>query len=1726
MPSTPLLAFFFSGPFSVLATAAGAVSVPIIIHLLNRKRFRIVPWAAMRFLLAAQKKNSRRLRLEQLLLLAVRALIVLLVILAMASVTGWAEDFWNKALGSAGSHAGRGGRRTHRILVLDGSLSMGLKAGESTCFEKARELAARIVQDSAPGDGFSVVLMASSPRRIVGGPSGPSENARKVLAEIENLRLPHGNSDLAGTLESVFDLLKQSPGKFPEKEVYFLTDLQKTSWVLPQPGQVARALSGIQERARTVLLDVGTDRPPDNLAVTHLALDPGRLVATTSGDTLFTAVVHNHGAATPGAVRARLYVGKLPARAGDKLDMQPGESQTQRLGRGPNNVSFKHHFTSPGEYVVQVRLDGDALDLDDTRSVIVSVRERVPVLLVDGKTAPDPFDRATEYLFDALNPYQDVRPGVGLGGPAVVRPRPNAPVRPRQITAAEFSTEDRERGDLSREDCVFLCDVPRLSVNEAKRLETHVLRGGGLVVCLGPNVDLASYNDVLYRNGQGLLPARLLARQRAPKDHFFHFSADESAFRRAPLSAFGQERFRVRLLAAPFTEFIRTEVPTAPAGGPAPRKLLTFLTRPEKPDQPKSADPALYLREAALLDWQPVLPQLSHKDRAGATAVSPVPANRGRVLLYTSTVNTDWTDWPRQGTFVWLMQELLGHAASGRLRERSLSVGDTLEEFLPGASEAEGKEVTLRTPDGRTERLRTRANNDVIVWRWSDSDVSGVYWATIGDNPVGRAFAVNFPASTPDMQSSESNLARTTKEELNKIYPEWEIQVVRDPSEAVHDGRPLVPGDGRGGAAPAEHGSHIARWLLLVALALLAAEVVLAWYFGHYSAVHERDRAPHGWARGKYAGYLRVGLGVTMGLLVLFTLAAAATLAHAAWTGDFLGFLPDSWRASFEQARNVPSPSAGEGRRWGLETVPYLGESRIPDPWLVGLLAVALGVGAWFIYRREGRVVGGEGGQPRRGGIAVMLALRIGMFLLMLTILMPQLRVWFERQSWPDVVILIDDSASMGRVDDFRDPRVKEVAERLAREAGLEAKERLRLAQALLTRPDGDWLTELLARRQVKVHVYHCSAGAEQVASFSKQEEVADARSAVLGLEAKKEHDSSLLGAAVRRVLNDFRTSSLAAIIMLTDGVTTEGEEDLAQVSKYAASLKVPLFFVGIGDSQESRDVAVHDLEVAEAVFVNDNLIFRPSVTVKGYGDKPGPVTLRLREKDSPKVLATQVVTPEAAGKPTRARLEYRPKKPGIKTFVIDTDIRPDEVDRENNSVTSPPVTISEVKLTRVLYVDGYGRWEFRYVKTLLERESERDKNKKLIDLSVYLVEADDDFWEEDKSARKLKGRLPTREELEKFHVIILGDLDPHPRANAQAMKDFLQNVADVVRDNGRGLLMIAGERFAPHAYKDTPLRDVLPIDITSDRPPEEPEGGRTDGYKPELTPLGRMHEIFSFDEKDPDPVWKKLRPFYWYAEGYAPKRAAEVLVVHPAVKSQPGGSKEGKHPLVVQQFVGGGRSMFFGFNETWRWRWREDELRFNQFWLHTIRYLRGGHQGNVRVRTDRQKYMRGQPMKIMVRFPNNAQTPGTKADVRVVVVNRDSRERRTVRLSPAAGSRGTFEGTLTRTPVGHYDLWLAQPRVPDPQPKAECRVLAPPGELEEVRMNQSEMETAARETRGRFYTLADADQLLDDLPSGNRVTVHAPGEPWLVWNHALLLVMALLFLSAEWIMRKRYHLL
>jgi hypothetical protein len=1662
-----LLAILFDWPLTALATAAVAAAIPIVIHLLNRNRYRVVTWAAMHFLLAAQRKHTRRMRLEQIILLALRTLIVLLLVSAMVSVLPWAERAWASIFTGTSLPATAGTQRTHKILVIDGSLSMGLKVEGETCFDRARKIAERILHDSPGGDGFSVLLMASPPRRIV---PEPSDDARKVITEVQGLHLPHGNADLGATLQAVEDLLHRSPEKFQEREVYFITDLQRSTWTTRQAVDPMASLQKIQARASTILVDVGQDGA-NNLAVTNLSL--GSALVTTGTVTPVTATIHNYGSDSVKQIRVALRVGKARQAAGDpEFDLRLTQHQFVDVAPAQSlPVTFAHKFTSPGEYAVQVSMEsGDGLELDDTRSVVIAVKDTVPVMLVNGKPAVELYDRATEWLKDALNPYQ---PGTA--------PRQVA-ARPKVLKESDFA--DAGVGDLTAYDCVFLCDVARLGAAEVRRLETHLRRGGGVVFCVGPQVDLEAYNRVLYRNGEGILPGRLLGLQSAPPERFFSLFAEEDNYKQPPLEPFAADRDRLSLTGVRFRHYIRVEPPARNRA----RKIQSFLPS-AAPSSDSPGQPAdLPVGDPAVIAW---------------------PRHRGRVVLLTSTVNMDWTSWPISPSYPAFMQELLRFAVSGRLREQTAVVGDVLEEYLPLGSA--GLDAVFHSPQGQTESTRTQDREDTALLRWSDTDVSGLYRATVAGLPRDFLFAVNVPTATDAQQACESDLTRATDGELHSTYPGWDFQRVSDPAAVVHSSAPAVLGDpeliGPG------LGMTIARYLLLTLLVLALAEVALAWRFGHHSG------SKVGFVQ-KPAAANRLVFGAVAGLAGMALLGLAAILGHAAWTGDFLSFMPDRFRRGVESGLGIPAPVSGEGSRWRLEYQPYLWDGNT-DPWLASAIGLAAVVLVILIYRREGSSIGGS-------TRVILGGLRIGFILLALVMLLPQVRLLFERLSWPDIAILIDDSRSMSTLDHYHDPRVQEAADKLAALGPLPAVERLQLAQALLTRAKPDWLDALLTRHQVKIHVYHCSARAARIADVTDAGDSGQRQAAVAAIQGlRAEGESSQLGTALRQVLNDFRGSSLAAVIMLTDGVTTEGD-DLVQAARHAARGGVPLFFVGVGDSHEVRDLKLHDLQVEDAVYVNDRIVFEVRLTGQGYTQLTVPVT--LREKGNDKVLDTQTVKVDPEGKPVKVRLVHRPTTPGEKTYVLEVPEQPDEVHPADNNRIERSIFVREMKLIKVLYVEGSARYEYRFLKNFLERESSQDANNKTIDLKVVLLDADTEYAQEDKSA--LTG-IPGKAELNQFDVIIFGDVDPGDKR----IERHLTNVADFVREKGGGFLMIAGEFYSPHAFAGTPLQAILPIETVSRQPPQIE---RRRGYRPELTTAGRLHPIFRFspDEADNLAAWNHLAEIYWWSEGYRIKPGAEVLAIHPQRKAEKRESQpdaDDRHPLIVQQYVGAGRSMFFGIDETWRWRFREDELRFNQFWIQTVRYLARNRLGRISLYLDRQPpFRRGEPIKVTVRFPDEAPAPGPDTDVKVLVERRlalpdalPEIEGQSLTLAKVEGSRATYEAILPRTPEGDYQFLLAAPTVPGERPRAECRVLVPPGEMERLRMNQPDMERAAEETHGRFYTLATAEELLGELPPGSRVTLNAtyPPPQRLLWNHWAIFLFALFLLSSEWFLRKRQHL-
>jgi hypothetical protein len=276
--------------------------------------------------------------------------------------------------------------------------------------------------------------------------------------------------------------------------------------------------------------------------------------------------------------------------------------------------------------------------------------------------------------------------------------------------------------------------------------------------------------------------------------------------------------------------------------------------------------------------------------------------------------------------------------------------------------------------------------------------------------------------------------------------------------------------------------------------------------------------------------------------------------------------------------------------------------------------------------------------------------------------------------------------------------------------------------------------------------------------------------------------------------------------------------------------------------------------------------------------------------------------------------------------------------------------------------------------------------------------------------------------------------------------------------------------------------------------------------------------------------------PMYWSAGPQRLKPAAEVLA------AREGTGTDSREPLIVQQFVGAGRVLFFGFDESWRWRRREDERLYNQFWMQTVRYLSKSRLGRSELRLDRQTpYRQGEPIRVTVRFPEDMPAPGPEVSVEVAVefvpgalgneagpaiAGASDAELQTLRLARVEGSRATYDAVLTRSSAGSYRFRLASPAERAPVPEARARVLPPPGEMDELRMNRGDMERAALVSRGRFYLLADAHRLPGELPEMPRVALHQPRPPYRLWSHPTVFALAMGLLSFEWVLRKRRQLL
>ncbi len=795
-----------------------------------------------------------------------------------------------------------------------------------------------------------------------------------------------------------------------------------------------------------------------------------------------------------------------------------------------------------------------------------------------------------------------------------------------------------------------------------------------------------------------------------------------------------------------------------------------------------------------------------------------------------------------------------------------------------------------------------------------------------------------------------------------------------------------------------------------------------------------------------------------------------------------------------------------------------------PPLWVVLLLVVPLIAGFVFvIYRREG-----PSAPPfSRGAMAALRFLAIFLVLLMLFDPVVSVERTLSRRSY--VAVLVDDSLSMELGDHYASEKTKR---KMARVSGIIDSDRFLIPEENERFEETnrmEFLKRTLARRKEKIFGALARDHRVKIYAFSssvKRDVDVDT--------LRPEGRMTKIGDALWEAAADLKGQPVSAFLLFSDGCENAGTPAVEVAGELGKrDPPVPVHTVGVGSPEAPKDLQVLDPEAEETILVGDE--WEVEVTVRQHGfDSIRSVDLRLVGDDAIAggVVKTKPILIGEKQGDQREKIVHRPRKPGRYTFRVEVPVQEGEVISDNNAVTVH-LTVVDDKI-RVLYVDHYPRYEYRYLKTALIRDTHMRAN-------ILLIAADPTFPQErSPEVEPLQVFPETEKDLYAFDVIVLGDVNPEAEASRSIFLDperQMKWMARFVRLLGGGMVFIAGENNNPVALKGTPLEPLLPV-----VPPAAqslPSGPFVESFLPRRTPLGRDHPILSLDS-DParnEKLWGDpdyaLPGFYWYVEIDEIKPGAQVLARHPF--HPPNAPDHKKDPVFVFQHYGAGKTFFSATDATWRWRYRYGDRWFYRFWRNVIRFVGQqrllGEKKRFVLGVDKTEYILGEPARVSAKVLNENYQPSSRPFQEVVVEKPDGTLDK-IRLQPKPAEEGVFEDTLNLDQLGPYTL-----AIEEEMPTGEVRrmttvsfsVQVPKREYENPLMDRVTLRQIAEASGGRFYFLHEIDKMIEELPETVRKREQPlPGMPLVhrLWDSWLSFALLLAVLTAEWLYRKIYRLL
>lgn len=851
---SPILAFPGLATPWFAAAGAALVAIPILIHLLNRRRFKTVSWAAMDFLLRALRKNRKRMKFEQWILLATRCLLFLLLGLALARPTGCQDQ----ALG--------GQATALRVFVIDNSYSAGYvsaRPNHNTHLDQARHLVRDMLNRGEAGP--VVLICAGKPARTVF--SSARQDPQAALAALDSIEQSYGSTDLQGALQLALQSTQEYQQQ-PAKNLYLLTDATRSAWLgTGSQGLLKLGPDLSSAFGQIVHFNLSGGLGQWNAAVVDLKPVENLVTADFKGE--FAADVKVFGAGK-----------ESPLEWSRDQAVQTGTSRSIELG-----------FETAGSHVVSAGLSqGDSLSVDDRRDRVVDVVSRLKVLIVEDRRGADTLEGSGAFLRLALAPLKAPEPGQPTHS--------DSPFIPEVIADAQL--EDKVLGDYA---AVIFAGVGGVTPTRAAALRNYVSNGGALMLFMGDAVTKESYNK------SGLLPGQLVkVMDVADGKREFNFDFDPGRPLHPFLRVFANQQ-NTGLDVMRVSKYWKLELdPSARAesvlnfllpeqdersktvsefqaiaveqrkiaaeagaahGGPAPAGASADGSPIRPPDQLAASESALakrveaaaaqliavpagqldparqeVLSEAirtapdiaaaqraaaqALASGAPDAPDLAAKAQAtfqslfdkvlnvlhGDPAIVTHAIGDGRVLFFATSADNRWTSIDAKPNYVSLLQELTRHLIRSPDWWKNLSVGDALRipptvqlTSSPEFTDPQGAPVLIE-PENAGGSYHTQPLSKPGVYHLSFATSAGKQEAPI---------AVNVPAA------DEADVTTVTDADITKALGDIRMQMLlAEPPALGHVG---------------ENGNEISWWLLAAVLVLIGFECYMAMKFGHHRKV-------------------------------------------------------------------------------------------------------------------------------------------------------------------------------------------------------------------------------------------------------------------------------------------------------------------------------------------------------------------------------------------------------------------------------------------------------------------------------------------------------------------------------------------------------------------------------------------------------------------------------------------------------------------------------------------------------------------------------------------------------------------------------------------------------------------------------------------------------------------------------------------------------------------------